>query len=481
MSINGISGGLSYFHMAGRTGKIVSAMTAGCRSVYEAEPWAVIQKEEDRIVSKTHYTEEDALWNQYGKQYRDSMKIVDGKVVVTGEPWNYLAKSVPEEELEAYRQKLEQEGLGDGIDWRGVESDFRNMEVDFSNAEHLNTKIDYIASRCAVLRERIEQNSSGEEKEQQLSRLEAVMDRTKQTLVDSYSDSIGNFYEEYGYSGAKKELAQSLSSGIDQRIAQYEEHLRQSDTYAALREETAGWLQQDDGYMAARLREDLTAQDGASRQTEAAGHTLHDLETAGLYAAECRERLDKQGAFWSDNEQRMGLDLAVQGMKTDYLAGHGGLSRNMQDLLQDTFQNYKRKYTDLLEQKLREDAAKFSTPLKNRLDRGEISAVYEYTMAQYRQSGDILDAFAKGAKQAQSAFERNFSQRAGATGNYLDKYKWDRFFDRSKYTGIKGEDCMYEKYRKSIDRFLGSLEAGGSTTVKLLFGSSGDYEMNVFA
>ena len=51
------------------------------------------------------------------------------------------------------------------------------------------------------------------------------------------------------------------------------------------------------------------------------------------------KRLDKQGAFWSDNEQRMGLDLAVQGMKTDYLAGHGGLSRNMQDLLQDTFQN----------------------------------------------------------------------------------------------------------------------------------------------
>ena len=307
------------------------------------------------------------------------------------------------------------------------------------------------------------------------------MDRTKQMLMDSYSDSIGNFYEEYGYSGAKKELAQSLSFGIDQRIAQYEEHLRQSDTYAALREETAGWLLQDDGYMAARLREDLTVHSGASRQTGTTGYTLQDLETAGLYAAECRERLDKQGAFWSDNEQRMGLDLAVQGMKTDYLSRHGGLSRNMQDLLQDTFQNYKRKYTDLLEQKLREDAAKFSTPLKDRLDRGEISAVYEYTMAQYRQSGDILDAFAKGAKQAQSAFERNFSQRAGAPGSYSAKYGWDRFFDQSKYTGIKGEDCMYEKYRKSIDRFLESLGTDGSRTVSLLFGSSGDYEMNVFA
>lgn len=139
----------------------------------------------------------------------------------------------------------------------------------------------------------------------------------------------------------------------------------------------------------------------------------------------------------------MGLDLAVQGMKTDYLAGHGGLSRNMQDLLQDTFQNYKRKYTDLLEQKLREDAAKFSTPLKNRLDRGEISAVYEYTMAQYRQSGDILDAFAKGAKQAQSAFERNFSQRAGAPGSYSAKYGWDRFLTSQNTQGSKEKTvCM---------------------------------------
>ena len=393
MSINGISGSLPYFHMAGRTGRIASAMTAGCSSGYDAKSWAVLQKEEDRIVSKTHYTEEDALWNQYGKQYRDSMKIVDGKVVVTGDPWNYLAKRVPEEELEAYRQKLEQEGLGDEIDWRGVESDFQNMEVDFTNAEHLITKIDYIESRYAVLKERIEQNSSGEEKEQQLSRLEEIMDRTKQTLMDSYSDSIGNFYEEYGYSGAKKELAQSLSFGIDQRIAQYEEHLQQSDTYAALREETAGWLQQDDGYMAARLREDLSVHSGASRQTETTGYTLQDLETAGLYAAECRERLDKQGAFWSDNEQRMGLDLAVQGMKTDYLSRHGGLSRNMQDLLQDTFQNYKRKYTDLLEQKLREDAAKFSTPLKDRLDHGAVPAVRGYSRRLYQRGQAGADGF----------------------------------------------------------------------------------------
>lgn len=103
--------------------------------------------------------------------------------------------------------------------------------------------------------------------------------------------------------------------------------------------------------MAARLREDMEVSGGTSAQAGETGYTLpdevrpprkgmyygvpfgytlQDLEVAKVYAAECKERLDNQGAFWSDNEQRLGLDLAVQGMKTDYLANHGNLSGKFQ-------------------------------------------------------------------------------------------------------------------------------------------------------
>ena len=354
MSIEGISGSLPYYS----SGKVRNNFqeSSGCKSVYEADPSAVIRKEEDGIVAKSHYTEDEALWNQYMKQYRDSLKIVDGKLVVNGDPRNVLLGKVSGEELEQFRLKLEQEGIGDDIDWRGVESDFKKMDVNFDNAGYLNTKIDYIASRYAVLKDRIEKNYSGDEKELQLSRLNEIMDNTKKTIIDSYGDSVGNFYEEYGHSGTRAELAESLSKGIDQRVAQYEDHLQSSESYASLGDTTAKWLQQDDGYMAARLREDMEVSGGTSAQSEESGYTLKDLEVAGVYAAECKERLDNQGVFWSDNEQRLGLDLAVQGMKTDYLANQGNLSGNMQNLLQDTFQNYKDKYVDLLEQMLKEKA-----------------------------------------------------------------------------------------------------------------------------
>lgn len=478
MDIRGVLGNQSYYTSGPiRNG---SGSSMECKSVYEAAPSAVIRKEEDGIVAKSHYTEEEALWNQYMKQYRDSLKIVDGKLVVNGDPRNALLGKVSGEELEQYRLKLEQEGIGDDIDWWGVESDFKKMDVNFDNAGYLNTKIDYIASRYAVLKDRIEKNYSGDEKEQQLSRLNEIMDSTKKTIIDSYGDSIGDFYEEYGHSGTQAELEESLSKGIDQRVAQYEDHLQKSESYAGLGDTTAKWLQQDDGYMAARLREDMEVSGDTSVRAGETGYTLQDLEVAGVYAAECKERLDNQGAFWSDNEQRLGLDLAVQGMKTDYLANQGNLSGKLQNLLQDTFQTYKDKYIDLLEQTLKEKATHFNTPMKTSIDREEVSAVYEYTMNQYRQSGDILDAFMKGAKHAQSIFEANFSDRAGSPGSYSAKYEWDNFFDQSKYTGTAKDDTMEEKYRKSISRFIQGLESDDNKKFHLLFGGSGDYELNLF-
>ena len=479
MSIEGISGSLPYYSSGNARNSILAS--AGCKTVYEADPSAVIRKEEDGIVAKSHYTEDEALWNQYMKQYRDSLKIVDGKLVVNGDPRNVLLGKVSGEELEQYRLKLEQEGIGDEIDWRGVESDFKKMDVNFDNAGYLNTRIDYISSRYAVLKDRIEKNYSGDEKEQQLSKLNEIMDSTKKTIIDSYSDSVGNFYEEYGHSGTKKELAESLSRGIDQRVSQYTGHLQTSASYAGLGDTTAKWLQQDDGYMAARLREDMEAYGGTSAQAEESGYTLEHLETAGVYAAECRERLDNQGAFWSDNEERLGLDLAVQGMKTDYLANQGNLSGNMQNLLQDTFQNYKNKYVDLLEQTLKEKAKGFNTPMKTSINRENVAAVYEYTMNQYRQSGDILDAFTKGAKHARSMFETNFSDRAGSPGSYSAKYDWDNFFEQPKYAAVPKVDSMYEKYKNSINRFLGNMKSDSHEITRLFFNGPGDYGLNQFA
>ena len=65
--------------------------------------------------------------------------------------------------------------------------------------------------------------------------------------------------------------------------------------------------------------------------------------------------------------------------------------------------------------------------------------------------------------------------------DYSAKHDWDNFFVPSDYTRFTKEDSMYVKYQKSINRFLESLESGNYKKIHLLFGSSGDYELNLFA
>lgn len=69
--------------------------SSGYKTVYEADPSAVIRKEEDGIVAKSQYTEEEALWNQYMKQYRDSLKIVDGTIFLTSPNILVSQKMIP--------------------------------------------------------------------------------------------------------------------------------------------------------------------------------------------------------------------------------------------------------------------------------------------------------------------------------------------------------------------------------------------------
>lgn len=67
---------------------------------------------------KEQYTEEDALMNQYMKQYRlNFIKDGDSFVLDTSKPVKLMIEGqVSQESLDAFRAELEKNGLGDEID-----------------------------------------------------------------------------------------------------------------------------------------------------------------------------------------------------------------------------------------------------------------------------------------------------------------------------------------------------------------------------
>ena len=278
---------------------------------------------------RTSYTEKDALLDQYMKQFRINGRIEGDKFVWdSSKPAGIcLASQVSEAELERFRQELNEKGLGDEIDWSGVESDFVQMNVGFDNIERLETKADFLASRYAVLKDRIEKQYTGDEQKQEMQKLEEIYSKEKERMADSYGDTIGKFYEGLGQTGVSEEMRNSVLAMIDKKAAAYGDYLAQTDLYTLMDEvhPPAGhelqcalgsiqldgssdqWLKQDDAYMAARLRESFLASKegqgfGKQESNEQALYDIKDLSFAGVYAKSLTGQLKRPDMVWSTSQ-----------------------------------------------------------------------------------------------------------------------------------------------------------------------------------
>lgn len=305
--------------------------------------------------SEKSYTEQDAVMNQYMKQFRIEGHIEDGNFVVDGDVHLILSSEVSEEELEAFRQKLVQNGLGDEIDWKGVSGDFVQIGVGFGNIEKLESKADYLASRYAVLKDRIEKQYTGDKKEEQMSMLNDIYNRTKNELAGAYANSIGGFYEELGQEGIAEDMKNSLLTAIDEKASEYEAYLANAGEYAHIEKEENQWLLQDDGFMAAQLRESMSSAKQNAEQTSGTGiYSLDDLKSAGIYAKELNKQLDTvtNRSYNSQDDSELGKHLAAQYKEIKNAFAASESSNKLNKLIEDTFEPFIDKLIDKINQRI---------------------------------------------------------------------------------------------------------------------------------
>ena len=314
-----------------------------------------------RPASEKEYTEEDALMNQYMKQYRlDFIKVGDSYELDTSKPVKLMLESeVSQESLDAFRAELEKNGLGDEIDWRGVQEDFARMDIRFDNAESFETKADYLASRYAVLKDRIQTQYSGEKLEQEMQTLDDLYTKAKEEMADSYAENIGGFYEDMGQSGVSEDMRNSVLAAIDGKVDEYSAYLAENDIYADIIDPSKQWLKQDDGYMAAKLRESVAASsvDAPATQTasESAPYSEEDLAFAANYAKGLSNQIKKPE--WDTYEIKssdadLGKYLAQQYQSLTDAMEDAGISDRLSDLLKDTFEPFMDKFMDALDAKI---------------------------------------------------------------------------------------------------------------------------------
>lgn len=355
----------------------------------KASPDKQLQMEISPSSEKSDYTKQDALMNQYMKQYRIEGKIVgDTFVSDSTEPVRLiLPEMISEEELSAYEEKLSQNGIGDDIDWRGVEDDFNQMGVRLDNAEKLEDKSNYLASRFAVLKDRIDAQYTGEEHTSQMDTLNRVFNNAKEEMANTYANEIGGFYENMGQSGAAEDMKNSVLALIDQKTAAFESHLANSGEYADLKRTEERWLVQDDGYMAAWLREDRKAADQSEQTKDTEGvYSAGDLMLAGVYARTLTSQLQSAGESWYNNtdDSVLGKNLAAQNQEVNATINQVEVSDKMENLMKNIFKPFMDKLMDKLDQRIDEqkdavakDSWMSGTVRTQSIDRNKVYTAYQ--------------------------------------------------------------------------------------------------------
>lgn len=443
------------------------------------------------VSSETTYTKEDAVIYQYNRQYDINSTIdelASGKAEIKGlglpnlEDNDTFLKAV-----ETFRQNLEKNGLGNEINWNSVQYDFSSTDVELNTVDQFSNKADYIASRYTVLQDRIKADYSGKELDEQMGKLNTLFSKSKELLADSYVDVVGSFLEENGVGDETANLRDSIYAGINNRVKEYSDYIQSNRNYAEIDSDSDKWLLQDDGYMAAQLREKMDNSlvvEKTSEESKSAVYSLRDLEVAGIYVQQTSkqyESLEHTGVI--RNEESIGLDLAVQSMKTDYLTKNSGISNKMASLINRTFDGYMENYLEKIDEQLKKDAnhsmISNSKQLYAPLDHSAVHAVYQYTMNQYQKSGDMLQALGSGAQYGKEQYDKKvdssaYESMARYQSNMLNTYTWDNFFQSKQDNPYALNMSDLQKYTITINHFKQSVDNGDIQNIDLMLGSNGD-------
>lgn len=326
----------------------------GSPSYTWAAPDSRLQAELLPPSEQSSYTEEDALINQYMKQSRiDGYFDGDAFVCTSSEPVKLILKDdISKADLEKFNNELAKKGLGEEIDWRGVQEDFVQIGVGFDNIERFEQKADYLASRYAVLKDRIRTQFTGEQQEAELQRLEQIYTEAKEKMANSYAESIGGFFEGLGQSGAATDMRNSVLALIDQKANAYTDYIEKNRDYVSITDPDKQWLKQDDAYMAARLRQSASASSAETQKqsvNEQAPYNENDLSFAGVYAKTLFQQL--QCPTWNINESDMALGqhLATQYGALKNSAENADISEKLSNMLVSAFNPFMDSLMDSLD------------------------------------------------------------------------------------------------------------------------------------
>lgn len=156
-------------------------------------------------------------------------------------------------------------------------------------------------------------------------------------------------------------MRESVIAAIDNKVNEYTSYLEKNDIYAGITEPNKQWLKQDDGYMAARLREYVTSSSIDKSTThnissnDKALYSAKDLVFSAIYAKGLSKQIKNPNWNTYENNEsdaEIGKYLAEQYHSLTDEMEKAGISNSMSDILKNSFEPFINKFLDALDKKI---------------------------------------------------------------------------------------------------------------------------------
>lgn len=329
----------------------------------------------DKYVIDSSATEEEI------KNY--TMKIIE--VGINQSSRAELKETITKEELENFRKELVENGVSDDIDWWEIRSDRVSMQIGAGGAAELENYMDYMCARYAVLKDRIETQYTGEEKEKNMQILNEIYQSDRNTLINSYSKDVSSFFESLGHTGVVEDIKNSLNSILDQKVAEYENYIAQNENYASISNEEDTWLYQDSSFMTAQLLKNVRDSKGITNdisniqrenynnslsdidfserlkynlegnvsgekgEYSDSNYSLEDLKFAGIYVDTMKSYIGQYASYSgyrNKDDTDIGKKFAQQFIEIKKISYNLHISQNLRQAIQKTYEPFLNKYID---------------------------------------------------------------------------------------------------------------------------------------
>ncbi|MGG0656131.1 hypothetical protein [Rummeliibacillus pycnus] len=332
------------------------------------------------------------------------------------------------------KEEIESNGLPKEIFWKMVEFNVSARGgLSFERIAAISEHINFLASEYCTYKARIHRDFEGKEKEQQLKKLNDILGRGFERLLNAYVETVGTFFERNEINDEKELMRKSITALYERKIQQYEQFIGIYPDYAYIKGTKDEWLERDSYFMGDILRLVVSKVYSQCILLPEDLYTPNDLAAAGAFYHSAHKWLINQKST-AVSEEQLGVELGYLGMKLEVLSRKEDLSLRLKEKLSKVYQSFTLYKIEDINKRQEESKHYPYTRQNNKYAKLDERVILHWAtiMRSHIQEENIKSVFLEVLPAAFAEFQKKVE-----AGSLLERYQeqndWDEFYADAEF------------------------------------------------